>query len=74
MRPLLERLRDPAKAEADEYQSLGDMCREAADEIERLHRKIEETKTVINDALRTSGLTVLVGNMHRVYLVLHELE
>lgn len=36
MRPLLDRLRDPANAEADEYQSLGDMCREAADEIERL--------------------------------------
>lgn len=45
MRPLLTRLRDPAHAEGDEPSSLGDLCREAADEIERLQAAIDAART-----------------------------
>ena len=57
MRPLLDRLRDPANAGADEYQSLGDMCREAADEIERRRTAMR------NISQRLYGLSTLLNVM-----------
>jgi hypothetical protein len=44
MRPLLTRLRDPSHAENSES-SLGDLCREAAAEIERLQYVIDLART-----------------------------
>ena len=44
MRPLMTRLRDPNHAEDDEPSSLGDLCREASAEIERLTAERDEAR------------------------------
>jgi predicted component of type VI protein secretion system len=46
---IIEKLRHPNRCQGDEYQSLGNLCHDAAHEIERLRAALTDARQAIND-------------------------